>query len=76
VPVYELTGFAGEPAPCAWETFAAGQARFQAGDFAGAKEIFEQLPDDPAARSYLRRCHDLCAHPPAVWDGVWGLTEK
>jgi len=76
VPVYELTGFAGEPVPPAWEAFAAGWERFRQGDFAGAKAIFEQLPDDPAARSYVRRCDDLCAHPPTAWDGVWGLTEK
>lgn len=76
VPVYELTGFASEAAPPGWEVFAAGRERFLQGDFAGAKEFFERLPDDPAARSYLRRCIDLCAHPPVAWDGVWGLTEK
>ncbi|HSW00052.1 MAG TPA: adenylate/guanylate cyclase domain-containing protein [Sedimentisphaerales bacterium] len=76
VPVYELTGFASEAAPPGWEAFAAGRKRFQKGDFARAKEFFERLPDDPAARSYLRRCTDLCAHPPEAWDGVWGLTEK
>jgi len=76
VPVYELTGFAADAAPAGWETFAAGVVRFRAGDFVGAKEIFEQLPDDPAAKSYARRCADYCAHPPASWDGVWGLTEK
>jgi adenylate cyclase len=76
VAVYELTGFATEAAPAGWETFAAGRARFQAGDFAAAKEVFEQLPDDPAAQSYAKRCAQLCEHPPASWDGVWGLTEK
>jgi adenylate cyclase len=76
VPVYELSGFASETSPPAWDTFAAGLDRFRKGDFAGAQELFMQLPDDPAARSYARRCADLCAHPPVVWDGVWGLTEK
>jgi adenylate cyclase len=76
VEVYELTGFASDPAPTGWETFAAGLARFREGDFAGAKAIFEQLPDDPAARSYAQRCANLATHPPASWDGVWGLTEK
>ena len=51
VPVYELTGFATDAVPAGWETFAAGLTRFRAGDFAGAKEIFEQLPDDPAAQT-------------------------
>lgn len=76
VAVYELTGFVGDAAPAAWDAFAAGLAHFREGNFAGAKEIFEKLPDDPAAQHYLRRCTELCAQPPASWDGVWGLTEK
>ncbi|MDI6450636.1 CHASE2 domain-containing protein [Anaerobaca lacustris] len=76
VEVYELTGFAADPAPAGWETFAAGLALFRKGDFAGAKAVFERLPDDPAARSYAQRCAHLAAHPPTSWDGVWGLTEK
>ncbi len=97
VPVYELTGFAGEvcrvPARASlpstreekitpdgvttnWDAFAAGLSHFREGNFAKAREIFERLPDDPAAKSYARRCADYCAHPPAAWDGVWGLTEK
>ncbi len=76
VPVYELTGFATDTVPAAWDTFAAGLARFGEGRFAEAGHLFEQLPDDPAARNYARRCAELSAHPPASWDGVWGLTEK
>jgi adenylate cyclase len=76
VPVYELTGFAIDAVPAAWEAFAAGLARFGEGKFAEAGRVFEQLPDDPAARNYARRCAELSAHPPVSWDGVWGLTEK
>lgn len=76
VEVFELTGLAADPAPAGWDTFAAGLARFHEGDFAGARAIFEQLPDDPAARSYAQRCANLETHPPSSWDGVWGLTEK
>ncbi len=76
VAVYELTGFATDAAPAGWDTFAAGLAHFHEGDFAKAREVFQQLPDDPAARSYAWRCAELCDHPPASWDGVWGLTEK
>ncbi len=76
VPVYELTGFAGDVTPPGWDAFAAGLAHFRAGNFAGAKEVFERLSDDPAAQRYLKRCTELCAQPPASWDGVWGLTEK
>jgi len=62
--------------PAGWDVFAAGLTCFREGDFAGAMKAFEQLPDDPAARNYARRCAELCAHRPASWDGVWGLTEK
>jgi len=76
VEVFELTGLAADPAPADWETFAAGLALFGIGDFAEAKAVFEQLPDDPAARNYAQRCTHLVTHPPTSWDGVWGLTEK
>ncbi len=76
VEVYELTGFATDPVPAGWEAFAAGLVHFREGRFAGAMEAFQQLPDDPAAQHYVQRCAQLCAHPPASWDGVWGLTEK
>jgi adenylate cyclase len=76
VAVHELTGFAADAVPGGWDVFDAGLARFREGNFAAARDVFEQLPDDPAARSYVRRCAELCAHPPASWDGVWGLTEK
>ena len=76
VAVYELTGFAADAAPAWWDAFAAGLTHFRAGNFVGAREAFEQLPDDPAAQRYAQRCAQLCAQPPASWDGVWGLTEK
>jgi adenylate cyclase len=76
VAVYELTGFAADAAPAWWDAFAVGLTHFREGNFAGAREAFEQLPDDPAAQRYAQRCAQLCAQPPASWDGVWGLTEK
>jgi len=76
VAVYELTGFAADVEPAGWEEFTAGLTRFKQGDFAGAMDIFEQLPDDPAARRYIRRCKQLIASSPESWDGVWELTEK
>ncbi len=76
VAVYELTGFATDAAPTGWDDFAEGLKRFREGNFAAAREMFEQLPDDPAAQDYARRCAHLCAHPPEAWDGVWNLTEK
>ncbi|MBN2316810.1 MAG: adenylate/guanylate cyclase domain-containing protein [Sedimentisphaerales bacterium] len=76
VAVYELTGFEGETAAPGWEQFADGLARFSAGDFEGAKNVFSQLPDDPAAQRYAHRCEQFIAHPPDSWNGVWELTEK
>jgi adenylate cyclase len=76
VAVYELTGFATDAPTAGYDVFAAGLVRFCEGNFAGARETFEKLPDDPAARNYARRCAGLCAHPPESWDGVWELTEK
>lgn len=76
VGVYELTGFEGESVPTGWKQFADGLACFREGNFVGAKDLFVQLPDDPAARQYIRRCDHIIAHPPDWWDGVWELTEK
>ncbi len=76
VVVYELIGFAADAAPRDWDVFAAGLIHFREGDFTRAKEVFEQLTDDPAARQYVRRCTQLAADPPVTWDGVWELTEK
>jgi adenylate cyclase len=76
VGVYELTGLASEAAPNAEDPFATGLAHFTAGEFAAAQRVFENLPDDAAAQSYLRRCKKLQADAPASWDGVWELSEK
>ena len=76
VAVYELTGFATDAPTAGYDVFAAGLVRFCEGNFAGARETFEKLPDDSAARSYARRCAEMFAHPPESWDGVWELTEK
>jgi len=76
VAVYELTGWAGETMSADGETFESGLAHFRAGDFAKAAEVFQHLPNDPAARQYARHCAELAADPPIDWDGVWELTQK
>jgi adenylate cyclase len=76
VRVYELAGLPGTERPAHFAAFEAALAQFYAGDFAAALAAFEKLPDDPASRAYAAQCHDLLAHPPAAWDGVWSLTEK
>ncbi|MBN1973867.1 MAG: adenylate/guanylate cyclase domain-containing protein [Sedimentisphaerales bacterium] len=76
VPVYELTGFNTETAPDGWEVFSVGRKHFNEGNFKEAIDIFSKLPEDPAAKNYIRRCEQLCNNPPSSWDGVWELTEK
>ena len=76
VAVYELLGLAPEAESTDGKTFDDGLAHFRAGDFAMAAQAFEQLPDDPVAQAYARRCAELAAAPPADWDGVWELTQK
>jgi adenylate cyclase len=76
VPVYELTGLVSDAISAGWETFRTGLELFAQGDFAGAIKVLEQLPNDPAAGHYIRRCQALMAHPPESWDGVWEMTEK
>jgi len=60
-----------------WEKFAAALAEFYAGRFPAAREQFAALQDrDPPAAAYVRKCQALIDHPPAIWDGVWEMTEK
>jgi adenylate cyclase len=59
------------------EQFAGALAFFYQGDFDGAKKIFSMLADeDPVAKSYVAKCDDLLANPPANWQGVWVVTTK
>ena len=50
---------------------------FQAGDIAGAGEIFARLaPLDAPSAAYGRRCAETPAPLPLDWAGVWKLTGK
>lgn len=61
----------------ALSAFQQGIELFQAGEFTKAKPLFERLAEaDAAAASYIPRCDELIASPPADWNGVWVLTEK
>ncbi|HWQ10415.1 MAG TPA: hypothetical protein VN436_14950, partial [Holophaga sp.] len=76
VRVYELAGLPGEPAPPHYAPFAGALSCFYEGRFAEALAGFEQLPEDPASKTYASRCQDLLQQPPEAWDGVLNLTEK
>ncbi|MBP5157955.1 MAG: adenylate/guanylate cyclase domain-containing protein, partial [Treponema sp.] len=59
------------------EAFDRGRDLFYAGDFAGAKSIFDSTKDqDPPAFFYSEKCGELLANPPADWQGVWKATSK
>jgi adenylate cyclase len=76
VRVYELSGLPGETRPAHFEAFDEALGLFYRGDFQEALTRFEQLPQDPASKSYAVHCRELLDHPPAAWDGVLSLTEK
>jgi adenylate cyclase len=76
VVVYELSGYAGDSCPESWGAFADGLTRFRQGDFKGAMEVFQQMPDDPAAQHYAQRCSCLRDEPPTSWEGIWEMTGK
>lgn len=57
--------------------FADGLAAFYEGRFRDALAAFEPLREqDPPAAAYCRKCSALLEQPPAVWNGVWVMTEK
>ena len=74
VRVYEILGFAGEPAPGFVSDFEAGLRFCLAGQWHEALERFERHPEDPAGLAYAALCKKYS--PSKTWDGVWSLTEK
>ena len=60
--------------------FREGVASYRNGDWRHAITSFEQAlvahPDDFLSRTYISRCEQLLADPPADWDGVWTMTSK
>jgi len=59
------------------DEFARALPLFYAGDFARAETLFETIAEqDPAARSYVRKCKTLREQAPEQWEGVWVMTEK
>ena len=67
---------AGEAGPDLPETMARGLEMCRRGDWAGAVEVFQSLPADPAARKYLDRCRELVENQDQTWDAVWRLDKK
>ena len=60
--------------------FRDGIAEYRRGDWDQAVQSFtgalEANPADTLASTYITRCEQLRADPPADWDGVWAMTSK
>ena len=60
--------------------FRDGIAEYRRGDWDLAVQSFtgalEANPADTLASTYITRCEQLRADPPADWDGVWAMTSK
>lgn len=77
VRTYELIGFKKEDGT---ETdlslFREGLRLYYSRRWTEAIEIFGNLPSDPVARVYTKRCRSLLNDPGIPWDGVWTLRES
>jgi len=93
VPVYEIVGLREEAGPHTLECLqlhAQATERYQAQDWAGAIELFQQSAaletNQPSKAHFIEsnpslimiaRCHYMKEHPPgAEWDGVYVMKEK
>ncbi len=76
VRVYEPAGLPGEAKPASWETFENARSLFAEGRLAEARTLFERCPEDAAACAYAKKCRSWETCPPALWTGIWELSEK
>jgi len=63
------------------EPFERGLAAYRSSDFAGAKDIFEEIVatsgTDGPSLAFIERCEYFMHTPPGEqWDGVWRMKEK
>ncbi|MGI9641896.1 MAG: GAF domain-containing protein [Acidimicrobiia bacterium] len=60
--------------------FREGIARYRAGDWDRSIALFRRCleghPEDRLSATYIERCQQLRANPPADWSGVWVMTSK
>jgi adenylate cyclase len=76
VRVYEILGFASEPAPGFLPDFEAGVKFCLAGQWQEALGCFERHPEDPPCLTYAAQCRKYLNAGSQTWDGIWNLTEK
>ncbi len=59
------------------KTYDDAYAKFTAGDFEKAKEIFESnAENDPPSAKFVEKCQKIISNPPENWDGILRATEK
>ena len=80
VGVYQVLE-SGKDDTVACDIFAAGLARYRAGDWREAERFFgdalNRCSEDYPARLFFDRSQHYRKMPPGeTWDGVWSLTEK
>jgi adenylate cyclase len=60
--------------------FRDGIEKYRRGDWTLAVAAFGEAlkanPDDQLSQTYIERCEQLLANPPASWTGVWAMTSK
>jgi adenylate cyclase len=60
--------------------FRDGIEKYRRGDWTLAVAAFGEAlkanPDDQLSQTYIERCEQLLANPPASWDGIWAMTSK
>jgi len=60
--------------------FRDGIEYYRRGDWDRAVRSFAQAltanPEDALSQTYIDRCEQLKADPPADWSGIWAMTSK
>ena len=75
VALWEPLGPAGTPDP-AGEAYAAALARYRAGDFAAARDLFSAVPGDGPSAAMAARCADLLSGAARADGGVFSPDGK
>jgi adenylate cyclase len=78
--IFTVVGKISDPCPPALEFYEQAVRLFRAGQFHDSLAELTKAQsgglDDSLTHLYQERCHELIAHPPETWDGVWTMTKK
>lgn len=80
VEVFTVVGPLQLSAPPGLESFEEGMRHYRAGEFAEARQLFQQAAaegmDDLLTEVFIKRSSELMEHPPENWDGVYTMKTK